>query len=189
MLKSAIFGIDLAKNVIQVCQISKYGELVSNKAVSRQKLKEILAKAKPAVVAIEGCGSSHYWGRYAEHFNHDVRIISPKKVKGFLQGHKTDANDALAIANASLQIGLKSSKPKSEQQQTMQTLETSRVYLSRSITSLSDHLRAMLYEYGIVSPIGVKGLTKVVQDTLNEADSIPECLRSTVNQLWATDLT
>jgi transposase len=55
----------------------------------------------------------------------------------------------LAIANASLQIGLKSSKPKSEQQ-TMHTLETSRVYLSRSITSLSNHLRAMLYEYGIL---------------------------------------
>ena len=77
MLKSTIFGIDLAKNIIQVCQISKHGELVSNKAVSRQKLKEILAKAKPAVVAIEGYGSSHYWGRYAEHFDHDVRIMSP----------------------------------------------------------------------------------------------------------------
>ena len=28
MLKSNIFGIDLAKTVIQVCQISKHGELV-----------------------------------------------------------------------------------------------------------------------------------------------------------------
>jgi transposase len=63
-------------------------------------------------VAIEGCVSSHYWGRYADNFDHDVRIISPKKVKGFLQGHKTDANDALTIANMSLQIGLKSSSLK-----------------------------------------------------------------------------
>ena len=188
MLKSTIFGIDLAKNIIQVCEISKHGELVSNKAVSRQKLKELLAKAKPAVVAIEGCGSSHYWGRYAQSFDHDVRIISPKKVKGFLQGHKTDANDALAIANASLQIGLKSSKPKTERQQTIQTLETRRFHLSRSITSLRNHLRAMLYEYGIVSARGVKALTTVIQDTLNDANSIPECLRSTVNQLWLTYL-
>ncbi|MFT6735576.1 MAG: transposase [Polaribacter sp.] len=36
MLKSTFFGIDLAKNIIQVCQISKHGELVSNKAVSRK---------------------------------------------------------------------------------------------------------------------------------------------------------
>ena len=66
MLKSNIIGIDLAKNVFQVCVISKDGELVSNKVVSRQKLKEILAKSHPAVVDIEGCGSSHYWGRFAE---------------------------------------------------------------------------------------------------------------------------
>jgi transposase len=162
MLKSNIIGIDLAKNILQICHISKHGELISNKAVSRQKLKQILANQQPAVVAIEGCGSSHYWGRYAEEFGHDVRIISPKKVKGFLQGHKTDANDALAIANASLQIGLKTSKPKSEEQQTLQTLDTSRLFLSRSITALGNHLRAILYEYGIVSTVGVKGLTKAV---------------------------
>ena len=66
MLKSNIFGVDLAKTVLQVCQISKHGELFKNKAVSRQKLKELLAKAPQSIVAIEGCGSSHYWGRYAE---------------------------------------------------------------------------------------------------------------------------
>jgi transposase len=188
MLKSNIIGIDLAKNILQICHISKQGELISNKAVSRQKLKQILANQLPAVVAIKGCGSSHYWGRYAEEFGHDVRIISPKKVKGFLQGHKTDANDALAIANASLQIGLKTSKPKSEEQQTLQTLDTSRLFLSRSITVLGNHLRAMLYEYGIVSTVGVKGLTKAILETLDEAYLLPECLRSTVNQLWVTYL-
>jgi len=88
MLKSNIIGIDLAKNILQICQISKHGELISNNAVSRQKLKEQLAKVKPAVVAIEGCDSSHYWGSYAEQFGHDVRIISPKKVRGFLKAIK-----------------------------------------------------------------------------------------------------
>jgi len=77
---------------------------MNNKAVNRQKLKELRAKVKPSVVAIEGCASSHYWGRYAEQLGHDIRIISPKKVKGFLQDHKTDANAVLAIVNALLQI-------------------------------------------------------------------------------------
>ena len=115
---------------------------------------EKMAPVKPGVVAIEGCGSSHYWGRYAEQFGHDVRIISAKKVKAFLEGHKTDANDALAVVNASLQIGLKFSKPKNVEQQSLQTLETSRLYLSRNITSLGNHIRAMLYEYGITSAKG-----------------------------------
>ena len=184
MLKSNIIGIDLAKNVLQICQVSKHGELISNKVVNRQKLKEILATVKPAVVAIEGCGSSHYWGRYAEQFGHDVRIISPKKVKGFLEGHKTDANDALAIVNASLQIGLKFSKPKNEEQQSLQTLDTSRLYLSRNITSLGNHIRAMLYEYGITSARGKLGLRTAVQKTLDEPTLIPACLITTLHQLW-----
>jgi len=161
-------GIDLAKNVLQICVISKHGELVSNKIVGRHKLKEILAKSSPSIVGIEGCGSSHYWGRLAESFSHDVRIISPKKVKAFLTGHKTDANDALAIANAAMQIGLKYSKPKNEEQQSLQFLEASRVFLSRNITSLSNYIRAMLYEYGIVSAKGAAWLRKVIQDTFEE---------------------
>ena len=177
MLKSNIFGIDLAKTVLQVCQISQHDELVMNKAVNRQKLKELLANTKPSIVAIEGCGSSNYWGRYAEQFGHEVRIISPKKVKASLQGQKTDANDTLAIA--ALQIGLKFSKPKNEEQQSLQSLETSRVFLSRSITSLGNHIRAILYEYGITSSRGVLGLKKAVQDTLDEPSLI-----STLHQLW-----
>jgi transposase len=103
MLKFNVIGIDLAKNVLQICVISKHGELVSNKMASRQKLKEVLAKSSPSIVGIEG-GSSHYWGRLAESFGHDIRFISPKKVKDFLEGHKTDVNDA--IANAAMQISL-----------------------------------------------------------------------------------
>ncbi|GLS88986.1 hypothetical protein GCM10007916_00530 [Psychromonas marina] len=83
---------------------------------------------------------------------------------------------------------MKTSKPKSEEQQTIQTLDTSRLFLSRSITALSNHLRALLYEYGIVSTVGVKGLTKAVLETLDEANLLPECLRSVVNQLWVTYL-
>jgi len=119
MLKLNVIGIDLAKNVLQICVISKHGDLVSNKIVGRQKLKEIIAKSSPSIVGIEGCGSSHYWGRLAESFGNDVHIISPKKVKAFLTGHKIDANNKLAIANASMQIGLKYSKPKNEEQQTL----------------------------------------------------------------------
>lgn len=80
----------------------------------------------PSVIAIEGCSRSHYWGRYAEQFGHEVHIISSKKVKGYLEGHKTDKNDALAIANAAIQISIKFSQPKSIEQQPLHSLETSR---------------------------------------------------------------
>lgn len=43
----------------------------------------------------------------AESFDHDVRIIGPIKVKASFSDHKIYANDALAIANAAMKIGLK----------------------------------------------------------------------------------
>ena len=59
MKNSNVIGIDLAKNVIQVCKIDKQGELLSNKAISPGKLKELLAKSIPSIVAMEGCGACH----------------------------------------------------------------------------------------------------------------------------------
>jgi transposase len=39
MLTKNIIAIDLAKNILQVCYISIDGELLSNKALNRQKTK------------------------------------------------------------------------------------------------------------------------------------------------------
>ena len=61
MFTKNIIAIDLAKNTFQICHISTDGELLSNKAVSRQKLKEFLAKLHPSIVAMEGCSGCHYW--------------------------------------------------------------------------------------------------------------------------------
>ncbi len=185
MKKHNVIGIDLAKKVMQVCKIDKHGELISNKALSPKKLKELLAKSAPSIVAMEGCGACHYWGRLAKEFGHDVRIISPKKVKGFLQGHKTDANDALAIAVAATQLGMKFSPLKKEEQQTLQTLETSRKFLDKALTALSNHIRAYLYEYGITMNKGRKSLRETVAIVLDAEDlRLPSCLKNTLMLLW-----
>jgi transposase len=108
MQNSKVIAIDLAKDVFQVCIVSKSGKTVSNKPYRRQKLKEFLANSEPTIVAIEACGSAHYWGRYAQSFGHTVRMLPPKAVKAFRQGHKTDQSDAQAIAVAAMQESIKS---------------------------------------------------------------------------------
>lgn len=186
MNNSNVIGIDLAKNVIQICKISKHGELVMNKAISPVKLKELLANSAQSIVAMEGCGACHYWARLARQNGHDVRIISPKKVKAFLQGHKTDANDALAIAIASRQPGMVFSQIKEEEQQYLQTLETSRKFLDKELTALSNHIRAYLYEYGITVNKGRKYLKEAIINALDDHDTrLPACLKSTLGVLWA----
>lgn len=185
MTNSNVIGIDLAKNVIQICIITKDGEIASNKAIKPEKLKELLAKSNAAIVAMEGCGSCHYWARLAQKFGHTVKIISPKKVKAFLQGHKTDANDALAIAVASMQVGQIFCQIKSEEQQILQTLESSRKFLDKEVTALNNHIRAYLYEYGITTPRGKKGLREKMGAILDEQDQqLPRSLKSTLFLLW-----
>ena len=185
MQKLNVFGIDLAKNVLQVCKINPHGELISNKAISPNKLKELLANAIPSIVAMEGCGACHYWARLALKFGHDVRIISPKKIKAFLQGHKTDANDALAIAVASTQPGMIFSQIKNIEQQSLQSLETSRKFLDKELTALGNHIRAYLYEYGIIMGKGKKSLREKMTIVFEESDTqLPACLKGTLRILW-----
>lgn len=184
MLTKNVIAIDLAKNVLQACHISIHGELLSNTPLSRQKMKEFLAKVKPSIVAMEGCCGCHYWGQLAEKFGHEVRIINPKKVKGYLEGHKTDHNDALAIANAAIQIGIKYSRPKSLDQQSMQSLENNRRFLSRTVVSLGLHIRGTILGYGIANPQGDKGLRVSVQTVLDGETSIPANVVAVLSMLW-----
>ena len=52
MHNSNLIGIDLAKNVIQVCKINRDGELISNKAISPKKLRELLVKSTPSIAPL-----------------------------------------------------------------------------------------------------------------------------------------
>ncbi len=185
MKNSTVIGIDLAKNVIQVCKIDKHGELISNKGISPSKLKELLANSIPSIVAMEGCGACHYWARLAQKYGHDARIISPRKVRAFLLGHKTDANDALAVAIASTQFGMVFSQIKEEEQQSLQTLETSRKFLDKELTALNNHIRAYLYEYGITMNKGQRSMRETIVIVLDALDTrLPSCLKNTLTLLW-----
>ena len=92
-----IVGLDIAKNVFQVHAVDLgTGELIT-KAIKRNQLKEFFANMSTALIGIEACGSSQYWARELKQLGHVVRLLHPKSVKAFLQGSKSDANDAFAI--------------------------------------------------------------------------------------------
>ena len=102
-----------------------------------------------------------------------------------MQGHKTDANDALAIAIASTQFGMVFSQIKEEEQQSLQTLETSRKFLDKELTALNNHIRAYLYEYGITMNRGQKSLRAIMPIVLDVLDTrLPSCLKNTLKLLW-----
>jgi transposase len=121
-MNGRLVSIDLAKNVFQVCVLNEHGKLVSNKRVSRAKLRTTLAQMAPATVVMESCYSANYWGREFEQMGHTVKLVPAQHVKPFVRGSKNDANDALAIAEAAGRPKIRFVPVKSVAQQDIQLL-------------------------------------------------------------------
>lgn len=107
-----------------------------------------------------------------------------------MSGQKTDANDAIGIAVASQQLGMTFCPIKNIERQTLQSVETSRKFLDKSKTVLSNHIRGLLYECGIVVNLGEKGLRESVSDSLDSSEAtLPSILKSVITHLWEHYLT
>ena len=161
-----VIGIDLAKTVFQVAAFEK-NKIVFNKQYKRQPLKEFIANHAPSTIAMEACYSSHYWAREFQQHGHQVKLIPAQHVKPFTRGNKTDANDAIAIIEASLRPNLRLVPIKSTHQQDIQNLHRIRERLVGNRTALTNQTRGLLSEYGIVSPRGKKGFLLAIEQAMN----------------------
>ena len=175
-------GVDLAKSVIQVSVVTPRGKELLNKALTRKKFAEFLAVQKSSLVAFEACASAHYWARTAQAHGHEVRLLPAISVSPFRQGHKTDQNDALAVAEAACRPNLKEAPLKSLEQQALQSIQRSRELLIRDRTALSNHIRGLLMEFGIVIPKGFHHLHRHVPELLEDGENgVPHSFRSTLH--------
>ncbi len=177
-------GVDLAKNVIQVSVVTSSGRELVNKSLSRSKFSEFLVKQNPSLVAFEACASSHHWARRARAHGHRIRILPALSVAPFRQGHKSDQNDALAVAEAAVRPNIKEAPLKSLEQQGLQVIQRSRELLIRDRTALSNHIRGLLLEFGIVIPKGFSRLHAHVPQVLEDAENgVLDMLRPTLYRM------
>ncbi len=75
-----------------------------------------LVRFKPTFIVFEACGMSNYWLQAARKAGHDARLVSAKLVSLVRQNQKTDANDALAIVQTTLDVKYISGKSMEQQQ-------------------------------------------------------------------------
>lgn len=146
-----VIAIDLAKLVFQVCVLSLAGKVVSNREVKRDKLVDYLRNFEPCILAMEACFSAHYWGRVFQAMGFEVRLIPPQHVKAFARNHKSDARDALAIAEACQRPHLHFVPIKSVEQQDLQLRVRMRTRLVTARVELANQLRSFLAEYGVIA--------------------------------------
>lgn len=165
-------GIDLAKNVFQIHGVDKEGKTVLQKRVSRPKFLTAMKEHSSCLVGIEACGGSNYWARQLKAMGHNVRIMSPQRVKPYIGSTKNDYKDAEGICEAVSRPKMIFVPIKGIEQQDIQSMHRVRTRLIESRTALGNQIRGLLSEYGIVFPQGLShvrnGLIKITEDGENE---------------------
>jgi transposase len=169
-MKVTLIGIDLAKNIFQVCGVNKAGKKVFNKAIKRNKLLSFLAHYPDAIIAMEACSGSNYWGRVLEE-NYKVLLIPPQHVKPFVKGNKNDRNDAFAITEAAGRPDMQFVRPRTLEQTDMILVHRLRTRLVEQRVALINQLRGFLNEYGIVLPAGKEMLLVNLPQVIEEAEN------------------
>ena len=171
MNKSSVIGLDLAKNVFQIHGVDSDGEVVVRKQLKRSQMRQFFANLEPCLIGMEACGGAHYWSRELSGFGHTVRMMAPVFVKPYLKSNKNDRNDAEAICEAVQRPSMRFVQPKRPEQQAVLHLHHGRRLLVRQRVALSNHMRGILSEYGIVLPQGVKVIPRRLPVILEDGDN------------------
>ncbi len=185
MLNTNLIAIDLAKSSFHVCNLTKNNKVTVDRSFTAKKLKEWLIKQPLSTVAIEACGSAHYWAQFVQEHGHTAVLLPAKAVAPFRQGHKTDRNDALAIAIAAKQPMIKTVAVKSREEQALQSIERMRKHHSDEITATGNLLRGLVYEFGITIPKGHSALKREIPLILEDGENLlPNVLRQQLANMY-----
>ena len=184
MSEISIIGLDLAKQVFQVHGADPAGRCVLRKQLKRREVLQFFAKLRSCTVAMEACGTAHYWAREIGKLGHCTRLIPPAYVKPYVKRGKNGAIDAEAICEAAARPTMRFVPVKPMENQAIVMLHRSRDLVIKNRTMLVNALRAHLAEFGFVAGKGIwklPDLVKIVSQA--PAEALPELVRATLSGL------
>lgn len=163
-------GIDLAKQIFQVHGVDRFGKVVVRKQLRRAQMHAFFKALPPCLIGMEACASSHYWGRVLTGYGHVVKLMAAQFVKPYVKSGKNDANDAEGICEAVGRPNMRFVQIKSVEQQVMQAEHRIRSRLVRVRTALSNEIRGLLGEFGIVVGRGVNQIRNALPVVLEQKE-------------------
>jgi transposase len=181
-------GLDIAKSVFQVHGVDAEGAVVVQRRLTRARMLAFFATLAPCLVGLEACATAHHWARQLRALGHEVRLMPPAYVKSYVKRQKNDAADAEAICEAVTRPNMRFVEVKTPEQQSALVLHRTRQVLIRQRTQICNALRGHMGEFGLVAPLGRKGLQALIEIIGDAADQrVPEaargCLVMLVDQL------
>jgi transposase len=176
-MNATTYGLDVAKRVFQMYWVEAETGEILNRRFGRDELIRFLAQRPAGRVALEACGSAHWWARTIKALGHEVVLLHAKFIRPFVQTNKTDAADARAIWTAVQQPGMRTVAPKTEDQQAMLGLHRMRALLVKFRTMQVNQLRGLLYEFGATFRAGrAAGLAEIRSRTAELEAVLPGTL-------------
>jgi transposase len=179
-------GLDIAKSVFQVHGVDAAGQVVIRRQLKRRYVLAFFQKLPPCLVGVEACASSHHWSRELQALGHAVRLMPPAYVKPYVKRDKNDAADAEAICEAVTRPTMRFVATKTPEQQSCLMLHRTRHLFIRQQTAVINAIRAHLAEFGIIAPVGRRGVEELLVVVADANDKrLPEVARVCVAALGA----
>jgi transposase len=174
-------GLDIAKSVFQVHGVDGIGQVIIRRQLKRRYVLAFFQKLAPCLIGIEACASSHHWSRELKALGHTVRLMPPAYVKPYVKRQKNDAADAEAICEAVTRANMRFVPTKTNGQQSCLTLHRTRHLFIRQQTAVINSIRAQLAEFGIVAPVGRKGVEELLHVVADPSDKrVPDVARACI---------
>jgi len=176
-------AIDLAKTVFELAAADETGRIVERRRVSRRQLEQYFANRSVGKVVMEACGTAHYWGRWFARRDIRVVLLPAHYVRAYVRRDKTDRADATALLEASRAPDIIPVTVKSVEQQALQGLHRIRSAWRATEIARSNQLRGLCREFGIVAPLGDRGVEQLGRAINAKGSEVPEFIRDMLYQL------
>jgi transposase len=183
-MQAITVGLDIAKSVFQVHGVGADGQVVIRRQLKRRYVLTFFEKLAPCVIGIEACASSHHWSRQLQALGHTVRLMPPAYVKPYVKRQKNDATDAEAICEAVGRANMRFVPTQTPEQQSGLVIHRTRHLFIRQQTSVINAIRAHCAEFGMVAPVGRRGVEELLNVVANE-QQVPEIARACLLALGA----
>jgi transposase len=177
-------GLDLAKHVFQVHGVDAGGTTVLRKRLRRGEVLAFFTRLPGCLIGLEACATAHYWARELQAVGHEVRLMPAQYVKAYVKRNKNDAADAEAICEAVQRPTMRFVPIKTAEQHAALLVHRCRERLVRQRTALVNALRAHLAEFGIIAPLGLRHVARLIAIVRDESDArLPALARQVLRVL------
>lgn len=180
-MKVAIAAIDLGKHSFHLHAQDERGHELCRKKFTRPSLIQYLANLAPCTVAMEACGGAHFMAQEVAKLGHTPKLIAPHLVRPYVKSNKNDFADAEAICEAATRPTMRFVAPKTQAQQVLAMLNSTRDAFIKDRTATVNRIHAALLEVGVSLAPGFKSIKGL--PALLEASSFSVPLKNILMRL------